>query len=79
MIYAILGLKPPNEEEERESILTILDNYHNFEHYIFDNIEQIETLYLLEKEFWNNWCANVAFDENKSFLTKKEKLTVIDN
>ena len=31
MIYAMIGLKPVNEQEERESILAALDNNHNLE------------------------------------------------
>jgi hypothetical protein len=30
-MYALIGIKPMNEEEEREAILTALDNNHNFE------------------------------------------------
>ena len=90
IIYAMTGIKPGNEEEEREAILTALDNNHNFEviyrklinkfqAYIYDNLESTEALYIMEKGFWDNWCQNVAFKENKSFVMKKESLILIDN
>lgn len=31
IMYAMIGLKPMNDEEEREAILTALDNNHNIE------------------------------------------------
>jgi hypothetical protein len=71
-MYALIGIKPMNEEEEREAILTALDNNHNFETYIYDNLEHIDSLFIMEKSFWDNWCQNVAFNENKSFAVKKE-------
>ncbi len=42
-------------------------------------MEETDTLYVIEKAFWDNWCLNVAFNENTSFTIKKEDLKTIDN
>lgn len=34
IIYAMIGLKPATDEEEREAILSILENNHNLEVYL---------------------------------------------
>ena len=42
-------------------------------------MEETDTLYVLSKVFWDNWCQTVAFNENMSFTIKKEKQKFIDN
>lgn len=60
------------DSEERESILELLDNNHNIESYIGDILEETDTFYIIEKQFWDNWCLNVAFYDDKNMNVKKE-------
>jgi hypothetical protein len=41
ILYAMIGLKSKNDDEEKETILTALDHNHNIESYIFDNMETL--------------------------------------
>jgi hypothetical protein len=49
VLIAMMGLKPMNEEEEREAILSVLDYNHNIEAYIHEHLEEEDTFYVVEK------------------------------
>ncbi len=78
-MIAMMGLKPANEEDERESILSALGNNHHIEGYIQEHLEEEDTFYVIEKQFFEAWSMNVGFIDDKSYIIKKEKMTVIDN
>lgn len=75
----MIGLKPQSEEEEREAILSALDNNHNVEAYIHEHLDEEDTFYVIEKNFYEAWCMNIGFIDDKSYVIRKEKITIIDN
>jgi len=75
----MMGLKPTDDDEEREAILSALNYNHNIEAYINDHLDEEDTFYLIEKQFFDAWSMNLGFVEEKSFVIKKEKIHVIDN
>jgi len=75
----MMGLKPASEDEEREAILSALGNNHSLEGYIQEHLEEEDTFYVVEKQFFEAWMMNVGFVDDKSYIIKKEKMNVIDN
>ena len=82
-MMAMMGLKPSNDEDEREAILSALDNNHNVEAYIQEHLDEDDFnkdhFYVIDKAFYESWCMNLGFIDGKSYIIKKEKMTVIDN
>ena len=78
-MIAMMGLATSTEEEEREAILSVLNNNHSVEGYIQESLELEDTYFVVEKQFFEAWCMNVEFLEEKNYIIKKEKMNVIDN
>ena len=80
-IIGMVGLVPANIEEERDSILAVLDQNRNMESAINNTLQKEDaSYYILEKEFWDSWTDNVSFRGNQSsFDIRKEKKLTIDN
>ena len=80
-IIGMVGLVPANIEEERDSILAVLDQNRNIESAINNSLQKEDaSYYILEKEFWDSWTDNVSFRGNQSsFDIRKEKKLTIDN
>ena len=79
IMIAMLGLMPEDDQEEKESILAVLDNNHNVETYIHENLEFEEVFYAVDKNFFDSWAMNVNFLDSKSFIIKKDKQKIMDN
>jgi hypothetical protein len=54
-LTALLALKPLNQLQEREAILSVLNNYHHIEDYIGEHIDMEDTFYIINKKFWDAW------------------------
>lgn len=82
-VLAMLALRPLNEEQEKEAILSMLNYNHHIETYIQDHLDKEEVFYVMNKRFFDAWSSHVGFNSNlerSSFLIKKEeKLKIIDN
>lgn len=79
-IIGMIGLTPQNIQEERDSILSLLNQSRNLEQAIHQRLELCEPCFIIEKEFWDSWADNVSFKGNRSsFDTRSEKKRVIDN
>ena len=80
-IIGMIGLQPQSVQEERDSILSILNNQKNIEQAIHTELDQKNSkFYVIEKEFWDSWVDNVNFKGDKSsFAIRKQKKNVIDN
>lgn len=79
IMIAMLGLRPKDEQEEKEAILAALNHSHSVEGYIQQHLEVEDTYYLVSKQFYEAWAMNVGFVDDKSYIIKKEKVNVIDN
>ena len=42
-------------------------------------MDEEDTFYIIEKQFFDAWSMNIGFVEEKSFVIKKEKLHIIEN
>jgi hypothetical protein len=54
-MIAMMGLNPQNDEEEREAILSVLGNNHHIEGYIQEHLDEEDTFYVVEKDFFEAW------------------------
>jgi hypothetical protein len=79
MIIAMTAVTPQNDEEERESILAALNQNKNLTSYIYDHLPEETEFYVIEKKFWDQWCASMSFDADSKFSIKKEHKDFIDN
>lgn len=50
-----------------------------FQAYINDHLDEEDTFYIIDKNFFDAWSMNLGFVEEKSFVIKKEKIHIIDN
>ena len=76
----MMPLTPVDIEEEREAILSVLDQNWNIEHVINAKLAKEDYFYIIEKEFWDSWTDNVSFRGKKSqFAIRKQKKMLIDN
>ena len=80
-MIGMIGLQPQSVQEERDSILSVLNNQKNIEQAIHTELDQKNSkFYVIEKEFWDSWVDNVNFKGDKSsFAIRKQKKNVIDN
>lgn len=78
-LIAMMGLKPQSDSDEREAIISVLNNNHNIENYIQEHLEIEETYYIVEKTFFDAWSMNVEFTDDKNYVIKKEKMQIMDN
>ena len=70
LIY-LLALKTSSLKEERDAILSSLNQLKNLEDAIYNYLVTSEChleFYLVKREFWDSWCSNVSFHGNKSNL-----------
>ena len=64
MVMGMLGLRSENggNGEEYLSILAVLGQREfdqiDLNHYINKNLHKEQTFYIIEKEFWVQWCNN---------------------
>jgi len=56
-----------------------MNNNHNLETYINEHLEEEDTFYLIEKQFWEQWCNNVGFNDSQNISFKREKSKFINN
>ena len=81
----MIPLTPKDIEEERDSIVAVLNGNTNLELEINSKLDSDKLwdqgpFYVVEKEFWDSWADNVSFRGNKSkFAVRKEKKQVMDN
>ena len=47
--------------------------------YIYDHLEEEQVFYVIDKEFWDSWAIAVCFNEDKTVISKKEKMKTINN
>ena len=76
----MVGLQPTNITEERESILSLLDENRNVEQFIHQNLHRQENCFIVDKEFWDSWTDNISLKSNRSsFDSRSEIKNTIDN
>ena len=79
MMIAMTAITPETDEEERESILAAMNGHRNLDAYIYEALPDESEFYVLEKDFWDQWCAALAIESDGMYSIKKEHKEFIDN
>ena len=79
MMLAMTAVIPPNDDEERGAILAALNQNRQLTSFIYDHLPEESEFYVMEKKFWDQWCASMSFEAESKFSIKKEHKDFIDN
>lgn len=80
MMIAMTALTPETDEEEREAILAAMNGHKRVETYIYEHLPDEQEFYVIEKEFWDQWCTAMAITgADGKYSIKKEHKDFIDN
>ena len=60
MIIAMTAITPETDEEERDAILAAMNWTKNLETFIYESLPEETEYYVIEKDFWDQWCTALA-------------------
>ena len=78
-MIAMTAITPETDEEERAAILAAMNGHKQVETFIYENLPEEQEFYVIEKPFWDQWCAALAISSNAEYSIKKEHKDFIDN
>ena len=79
MMIAMTAITPETDEEERAAILAALNGHRNLETFIYETLPEEQEYYVIEKDFWDQWCTALAINSEGMYSIKKEHKDFIDN
>ena len=79
MMIAMTAVTPETDEEERAAILAALNGHRNLETFIYETLPEEQEYYVIEKDFWDQWCTALAIESDGMYSIKKEHKDFIDN
>ena len=79
MIIAMTAITPDTDEEERQAILAAMNGHRNLDSYIYETLPEEQEYYVIEKNFWDQWCTALAIESDHLYTIKKEHKDFIDN
>ena len=79
MMIAMTAVTPETDEEERAAILAALNGHRNLETFIYETLPEEQEYYVIEKDFWDQWCTALAINAEGMYSIKKEHKDFIDN
>lgn len=80
MMIAMTAITPETDQEEREAILAAMNGHKRVETYIYEMLPEETEFYVIEKEFWDQWCTAMAINTGDGkYSIKKEHKDFIDN
>lgn len=79
MIIAMTAITPETDEDERDAILAAMNGNKNLETLIYETLPDEQEYYVLERAFWDDWCAALAITNDGKYSIKKEHKATIDN
>ena len=79
MIIAMTAITPDTDEEERQAILAAMNGHRNLDSYIYETLPEEQEYYVIEKNFWDQWCTALAIESDHMYTIKKEHKDFIDN
>ena len=79
MMIAMTAVTPETDEEERAAILAALNGHRNLETFIYETLPEEQEYYVIEKDFWDQWCTALAINSEGMYSIKKEHKVFIDN
>ena len=79
MMIAMTAITPETDDEERTAILAALNGNKNLETFIYETLPEEQEYYVIEKDFWDQWCTALALNSDGMYSIKKEHKDFIDN
>lgn len=79
MMIAMTAVLPETPEEEKAAILAALNGHRNLETFIYETLPEEQEYYVIEKDFWDQWCTALALNSADMYSIKKEHKDFIDN
>lgn len=79
MITAMTAITPETDEDEREAILSAMNGNKNLESLIYETLPDEQEYFVVENNFWEEWCTALAITNEGKYSIKKEHKDNIDN
>lgn len=79
MIIAMTAITPETDEQERSAILAAMNGNKDLGAFIYETLPDEQEFYVIEKDFWDQWCTALAFHSESMYQIKKEHKDFIDN
>lgn len=79
MITAMTAITPETDEDEREAILSAMNGNKNLESLIYETLPDEQEYFVVENNFWEEWCTALAINKEGKYSIKKEHKDKIDN
>ena len=80
MMIAMTAVTPSTDEDERQAILAAMNWNKQLETLIYETLPYEQEYYIVEKQFWEQWCTAMAISGTAGeYSIKKEHKDFIDN
>lgn len=79
MITAMVGLNVKDAKEEKAAVLAALNGNKHLDNYIYENLPKEKEFFIVNKDFWENWCRAINWHEDNDIGLKFERKLTIEN